>query len=535
MSDTLVAAPFQNCPPRDFAQESVRAAFANALKVVRAQFPIHCPALIDGKSIDTTSKIRSENPSSTDETVAQSANADSTLAMQAITTARDAFEEWSFRSMEERADILDKWADLMEAERDNLSALMVFESGKPWREADADTIEAIDFLRYYAEEARVLGDAERLQAELPGETNDLEYHPLGVVVVIAPWNFPLAIPTGMVSAALVCGNPVIFKPAEQTPAIAYRMVQLGLEAGLPPGALSYLPGDGEKIGPTLVEHPEVDMIVFTGSRTVGTIIHQGAAAHPAKRGLKRVVAEMGGKNPLLLDADADLDVAIPDILHSAFSFGGQKCSALSRLIVHESQASAVEHRLAQAAASLKVGPAEEPLTVVGPLIEESARKRLETAQQMAVSAGRIVYKGALGPYAKKGHFVAPTIIAGVDPSSDLATKEFFGPFITMLTAKSWDDAIAIANNSDYALTAGIHSRSPKQVDYARRRLHCGNLYINRGITGAIVGRQPFGGYKFSGVGSKAGGPDYLKQFLVPRVVTENIVRQGFAPPAKATS
>jgi RHH-type proline utilization regulon transcriptional repressor/proline dehydrogenase/delta 1-pyrroline-5-carboxylate dehydrogenase len=527
---------FANEAPRDFSQDAVRAAFKRALGDIRTKLPISCPLLIDGEDAETARKIESDNPSNAKEIVAVSASASVEDAERAIQAARAGFGPWSSTPVEERSSILEKWADLMEAERDELSALMVLEAGKPWREADADTCEAIDFLRYYAREMRGLAEPVRLQNSLLGEQNDYGYAPLGVVVVIAPWNFPLAIPAGMVSAALAAGNSVVLKPAEQTPAIARRMVELAMDAGLPSGALHYLPGVGEEIGPRLVEHPEVDMIVFTGSRAVGCLIAASAAKNPAKRGLKRVVAEMGGKNAIIVDSDADLDAAVPDVLHSAFAFAGQKCSACSRVVALESVAEQFYRRLTKAASSLVVGSAEEPLTTVGPLIEKAARERLEKYQGVGEREGLQLFKANIGDLAKKGHFAAPAIYIDVEPDADLMRTELFGPLLACCKAKTLDEAIEIVNGTDYALTSGIHSRTPSNIRRARERVQAGNFYINRGVTGAIVGRQPFGGFRFSGVGSKAGGPDYLKQFLVARVWTENIVRQGFAPiqtPAQA--
>jgi RHH-type proline utilization regulon transcriptional repressor/proline dehydrogenase/delta 1-pyrroline-5-carboxylate dehydrogenase len=520
---------FANEAPLDFSREEARASFKEALRAVRQRLPIECPLLIGGQKVETEAKIKSENPSNTVETVAISASAGPAEAERAIALAREAFPAWAEMDANARASILERWADLIREHRAELSAIEILEEGKPWREADGDICEAIDFLDYYAREMRLLAEPVHLQQSLLGEVNEYGYEALGVVSVIAPWNFPLAIPVGMVSAALVAGNTVLFKPSEQAPGIGYRMVELAHQAGVPGNVLHYLPGEGEKVGPTLVEHPDVDMIVFTGSKEVGCKIFASAAAKPGKRGLKRVVAEMGGKNAIIVDADADIDAAAPDILSSAFGYAGQKCSACSRVIVLKSIAEALFRRLGRAAESVAVGPAEEPLTVVGPLIEKSARERLERAMQLGDREALCLYKGKVTDLAKKGHFVAPSIYVDAAPQSDLMQKEFFGPLLACATAENLDEAIAMANSTAFALTGGIHSRSPSRIREAKRRVQVGNFYINRGVTGAIVGRQPFGGFRFSGIGSKAGGPDYLKQFLVARTWTENIVRQGFAP------
>jgi RHH-type proline utilization regulon transcriptional repressor/proline dehydrogenase/delta 1-pyrroline-5-carboxylate dehydrogenase len=349
-----------------------------------------------------------------------------------------------------------------------------------------------------------------------------------VGVVIAPWNFPLAIPTGMVAAALVAGNTVVFKPAEQTPATAFQLVRALEAAGLPPGVCNFLPGIGEDVGARLVAHPEVAFITFTGSKAVGLAINETAASTGrGRRHVKRVVAEMGGKNALVVDADADLDQAVPAILHSAFGFAGQKCSAASRLVVVEAVYDELLARLAGAAAQLRLGHPKHMTTQVGPVIDPEAYKRLNAALQAAPEQGRIVYEHAEVP--ERGWFVPPAIVADLAVDAPLARDELFGPVLCAFPARSFDHAVEIANDTDYALTAGVFSRSPAHIAHAADELRAGNVYVNRGITGAVVGRQPFGGYGLSGVGSKAGGPDYLLQFLDPRVVTENTMRQGFAP------
>jgi RHH-type proline utilization regulon transcriptional repressor/proline dehydrogenase/delta 1-pyrroline-5-carboxylate dehydrogenase len=364
--------------------------------------------------------------------------------------------------------------------------------------------------------------------QVPGEANRYTYQPRGVGVVIAPWNFPLAIPTGMVAAALVTGNTVVFKPAEQTPGVAWRLVRILLDAGLPPSALAFLPGVGETIGRALVEHPDVSFVTFTGSRAVGLeIVRRAAAASPQQRHVKRVVAEMGGKNAIVVDSDADLDEAVPAIVQSGFGYAGQKCSAAARVITVGDVHDALLERLAGAARLVPIGHPRELSTVVGPLIDADALERVRGYQQQASRDGRVVVQRDDVPAG--GWYAGPTVVALDDPSSPVATEEIFGPVIAVLHARDFDAAVALANDTPYALTAGCFSRSPQHLERAARELRAGNVYLNRGITGAMVGRQPFGGYGLSGVGSKAGGPDYLHQFVDPRAVAENTMRQGFAP------
>ena len=350
--------------------------------------------------------------------------------------------------------------------------------------------------------------------------------------MIAPWNFPLAILAGMTSAALVAGNPVIVKPAGPTPVIAAHMVRLLEAAGAPPGTVNYLPGPGAEIGDFLVRHPGVDLIAFTGSMEVGLHIISQAAQNPAADGVKKVIAEMGGKNAIIVDSDADLDLAVSEVVVSAFHYQGQKCSAASRVIVLEAAYDDFVRRLVEATRSLAVGPAEQPATRVGPVISAEARTKIETY----IEAGRreatlaAVVEPPPGGWPGGGYYVAPHVFSGVRPDAVIAQEEIFGPVVAVMRAADLDEALAIANDVRYALTGGFISRSPASIERVRREFRVGNLYINRGITGALVERQAFGGFKMSGVGSKAGGPDYLLQFLEPRVTTENTMRRGFAPP-----
>ncbi len=426
--------------------------------------------------------------------------------------------------------MLFKTATILRRRRWELAAWEVYETGKQWREADADVAEAIDYCDYYGREMLRLSTPRRM--DVPGEENEYFYEPRGVVVTIAPWNFPLAILCGMTAAALVAGNTVVMKPAEQSPIIAAKLMEVFHEAGFPVGAVNYLPGIGEEIGPTLVGHPDVAMIAFTGSRAVGLAIQEQAAkTPPGQMHVKRVITEMGGKNAVIVDDDADLDEAVHGIVASAFGYAGQKCSACSRVIVLNAIYDAFLPRLIEATRSLKIGPAEDPGAFVGPVIDETARDRILNTIAATRAEMTAAYSANLGDLPTDGFYVPPTIFADVPPTASIAQEEIFGPVLAVIRAANLDEALRIANGTPYALTGGIYSRSPAHLERVRREFRVGNLYINRKITGALAGRQPFGGAKLSGVGSKAGGPDYLPQFLIPRTITENTLRHGFAPQA----
>jgi RHH-type proline utilization regulon transcriptional repressor/proline dehydrogenase/delta 1-pyrroline-5-carboxylate dehydrogenase len=423
--------------------------------------------------------------------------------------------------------VLKTAASLMRARKNALSALIIREAGKSWREADADVAEAIDFCDYYADCMLKLA-APVLTQEVPGEENFYFYQSRGVCAVIAPWNFPFAIACGMATAALVAGNVVALKPSEQTGAIAQELALLLFEAGLPKNALAFLPGRGEVIGRHLVQHPLVDMVVFTGSKPVGLeILRETAEVRPGQRNLKKVVAELGGKNAIIVDEDADLDEAIKGILSSAFGFSGQKCSACSRVIAVGDCYEPLLRRLSDAARDVIVGAAAQPATLVGPVIDAESQARILGVIARAESEHTLAFKGKVP--SDSGYFVPPSIFKDVSTESSLWREEVFGPVVACAQAPDFTTALEMANASEYALTGGVFSRSPAHLEQAKRHFKVGNLYLNRGCTGALVGRQPFGGFRMSGVGSKAGGPDYLLQFLEPRTVTENTMRRGFAP------
>jgi RHH-type proline utilization regulon transcriptional repressor/proline dehydrogenase/delta 1-pyrroline-5-carboxylate dehydrogenase len=485
------------------------------------------PLIIAGQETLRERQIRSANPNDPEEIVGSVSVAGKPEAEQAVAAARKAFPGWRDTPPEKRAEYLFRAAAIARERRRDLAALQVFEAGKTWSEADADVCEAIDFLDYYAREMVRLAQPRRM-GHVPGEHSVMFYEPRGVACVIAPWNFPLAISTGMASAALVTGNTVIYKPSSETPVIGYQLVELFRAAGLPDGVLNYLPGPGGEVGDYLVTHPEVAMISFTGSKDVGLRIIRLAGETPeGAMGIKRVVAELGGKNAIIVDSDADLDEAVAEILHSAFGYQGQKCSACSRLIVLEEIYPKLIERLIPAADSLYLGPAEDPRSYMGAVISESARKKVESYIEIGKKEGKLLLEKR--PKEAKGHFAPLTIFEGIRPGDRLAQEEIFGPVLAILKAKDMDEALDIANGTPYALTGGIFSRSPENVEKAKKAFRVGNLYINRGCTGALVERHPFGGFKMSGIGSKAGGPDYLQQFMVPRNIVENTMRRGFAP------
>jgi RHH-type proline utilization regulon transcriptional repressor/proline dehydrogenase/delta 1-pyrroline-5-carboxylate dehydrogenase len=528
MSQSRALPPFENEPPIDFSRVAARASFEHAIGRVAKQLPLECPILIGELRPITGQALESRDPSDASRLIARSGRATLDDVEAAVKSAHAAHLEWARVSPQERALVLIRAASIMRAQRDELAAWEVFECAKPWREADGDVCEAIDFCEYYAREMmRLAAPGGR---DVPGETNDRDFLPRGVVAVIPPWNFPLAIPMGMVAAAIVAGNAVVLKPAEQSPAMAWHLVRILHEAGVPRAALNYLPGVGEEIGPRLVEHPLVAMIAFTGSRAVGLEINQRAAATSASQMMvKRVIAEMGGKNAIIVDNDADLDEAVLGVLHSAFGYAGQKCSACSRLIILEGVYDHLLSRLVEAAKTLAIGPATDPETDVPAVIDPDARARVERYAQIAAREGRVVLQVDPGPIAAQGNFVGPLIVADLDPKSKVAQEEIFGPVLAVLRARDLDHALEIALDVPYALTGGFYSRSPANIARVRREFLVGNLYINRAITGALVERQPFGGFKLSGIGTKAGGPDYLREFMLPRTVTENTMRRGFAP------
>ncbi|MBE9177641.1 L-glutamate gamma-semialdehyde dehydrogenase [Oculatella sp. LEGE 06141] len=517
--------PFRNAADTDYAVVAERDRAKSAFQSVRQQLGKTYLPLIDGEYRNTLNTVDSVNPSNPSEVVGQIGLMSIEQAEQAIQAAKAAFPAWRNTPVKQRADILRKAADLMEQRRAELSAWMVLETGKPLKEADPEVSEAIDFCRYYADEMERLDRGHHY--DLPGETNRYFYQPRGVSVIISPWNFPLAIPTGMTVASLVTGNCTLLKPAETSSVIAAKLAEILVDAGIPKGVFQFVPGKGSTAGAHMVKHPDVHMITFTGSQEVGCQIYAEAAIlQPGQRHLKRVIAEMGGKNAIIVDESADLDQAVQGVVQSAFGYSGQKCSACSRVIVLEPIYETFVNRLVEAARSLNIGEAEQSSTQMGPVIDHAAQARIRDY----IDKGRAEATVALEmPAPEQGYFVGPVIFTDVSPDAKIAQEEIFGPVLAVMQANNFDEALAIANGTRYALTGGLYSRTPSHIERAQIESEVGNLYINRGTTGAIVARQPFGGFKLSGVGSKAGGPDYLLQFLEPKAVTENIQRQGFAP------
>jgi RHH-type proline utilization regulon transcriptional repressor/proline dehydrogenase/delta 1-pyrroline-5-carboxylate dehydrogenase len=498
-----------------------------ALRQARSGFGKKYPLVIDGEKVTTGKWMKSLNPSAPNEVVGEIAEAGIPEAERAVKAARAAFDGWSRTSVEHRAQLLERVAAIMERRRFELAAVEVYEVGKAWDEADGDIREAMDFCLFYAQQMRVLGRPTLTQHVL-GEESYQHYWPRGVALVIAPWNFPIAILTGMVSAAIVTGNTVIMKPAEPSSVTGALLMEMFEEAGVPRGVLNFLPGHGSVVGQHLVDHPDVVMIAFTGSREVGLRIWESAGkTRPGQPELKRVVCEMGGKNGVIVDSDADLDETIVDSVYSAFGYQGQKCSALSRLIVLEENYDRVMERLLAAAASLRVGNPEDPGITVGPVIDERAYKRILEMIEMGKKEATLAFQAKDIP--DQGYFIPPTIFTDVSPDDRIAREEIFGPVLSVIKVRNLDEALQVANGVDYALTAGFFSRSPANIERIKAELVAGNVYVNRSCTGAVVGRHPFGGFKMSGGGTKAGGGDYLLQFLIPRIVTENIMRHGFAP------
>ena len=516
---------FPNVADTDYADEKLREAGQKAMQSVRQQLGKTYLPLINGEYQTTTETVNSVNPSNPSEVIGKIGLLSEEQAKQALKAAKDAFPSWRKTPVRQRAGVLRKAAELMEQRRHELSAWMVFEVGKPLRECDGEVSEAIDFCRYYADEMERLEDGKNY--DVAGETNRYQYQPRGISLIISPWNFPLAIPVGMTVASLVAGNCTLLKPAEVSSVIAAKIAEILVDAGVPQGVFQYVPCRGSSVGAYMVKHPDVQMITFTGSQEVGCRIYADAAIlQPGQKHLKRVIAEMGGKNGIVVDESADLDQAVAGVVHSAFGYSGQKCSACSRVIVVESVYNTFVTRLVEAARSLNIGPAEIPSTQVGPVIDANARDRIREY----IEKGRAEAKVALEmPAPDNGYFIGPVIFSEVSPTATIAQEEIFGPVLSVIRAKNFSEALAIANSTNFALTGGLYSRTPSHIEQAKADFEVGNLYINRGITGAIVSRQPFGGFKLSGVGSKAGGPDYLLQFLEPRTITENIQRQGFAP------
>lgn len=517
---------FYNEPLLDFAVKADRERMQKALAETKAALPVHVGIVINNKELRSEKIFDRVNPSQSDQIVGKIQMSTVEQAEQAMQAAHAAYQTWKKVPAEERAALLDKLADLMVRDRFKLIATQVLEVGKPWAEADGDIAEAIDFCRYYARDMRNLQKPLRVGG-LPGEVSHYIYKSRGVTAVIAPWNFPLAILAGMVAAAAVAGNTVVMKPAEQSSVVAWGLMKMIQEAGFPSGVINFLPGFGEEVGEYIVNHKHTATIAFTGSKAVGLhILNRAAQVQPGQQHVKRCIIEMGGKNAVIIDNDADLDEAVDGVLYSAFGFSGQKCSAASRVIVLDEVYDRFVDRLVEAAKSIEIYPAENPKAYMGPVVDKEAYDRILNTISEAEKSHKLLFKGSVPG---GGYFVPPTIFGNVPGDSSLAQNEIFGPVVAIIPAKNLDQALTIANSTEYALTGGLFSRSPANIARVKEEFEVGNLYINRGITGAMVDRHPFGGFKMSGIGSKTGGPDYVKQYMEPAAVTENTLRRGFAP------
>ncbi len=511
-------AEFRNEPYTDFTIPENRARMEAAQRKVRGELGREYDLTIDGARIKTGEKLVSRNPARPAEIVGSLQKATPELAERAIQSAFDYFPTWAKTKAGDRVAMLLKAAALLRDRKLEFDAWLVFEAGKTWPEAEAETAEAIDFCEYYAREmARLAGPQPVVQ--MPGEKDELRYLPLGAGIVIPPWNFSLAILAGMATAALVAGNTVVIKPSSETPVIAAKFAELLLEAGFPDRSFCLLAGSGAAIGDLLVKHPKTRFISFTGSRDVGLHINELAAKpQPGQIWIKRVVAEMGGKDAIVVDANCDLDKAVDGVLYSAFGYQGQKCSACSRAIVDAKVYDEFLQKLAIKAEALEVGTPDDPRYYMGPVISEGARNSIQKYIETGKGEGRLVAGGK--PIAGDGYFIPPTIIADVDSKAAIFQEEIFGPVLAVTKARDFDHALELANDSQYGLTGAVYSNDPGHVRQARDQFFVGNLYVNRKCTGAMVGAHPFGGFNMSGTDSKAGGPDYLLLFLQAKSIAE---------------
>lgn len=515
---------FKNEALLDFSQEANRSGQLKALELVQSQLGRTYDLIIGGKRLKSDKTFQSINPSKKSEIIGLFQSADLAQAAHAVEVATLAFETWKRCSAQHRADILFRTAAILRKRRLEMNAWLILEVGKTWLEADADTAEAIDFCEFYAREALRYAETQPL-IPIPGETNELRYIPLGVGAVIAPWNFPCAILVGMTTAALVAGNTVVLKPSSDAPAIAAFVMQILEEAGVPPGVVNFLTGSGGTVGDAIVQNPKTRFIAFTGSKEAGLhIVEEAARPRPGQKWIKRVIAEMGGKDFIIVDEDADLEDALAGVRTSAFGYQGQKCSACSRLILHEKIYTDFVRRLAAAAAQIKVGPSMDPGNYMGPVINENAMKSILQYIETGKKEGTLVAGGGCGDAG--GFFIEPTIIADVQPSARIAREEIFGPVLAVLKAKNMEEAIQIANDTEYGLTGSVYSFNQQHLQQAKEECHVGNLYLNRKCTGALVGVHPFGGFNMSGTDSKAGGRDYLMLFTQAKVISEKTMVSG---------
>jgi 1-pyrroline-5-carboxylate dehydrogenase len=522
MTTATKIAPFKNEPFTDFSIEENKQSMKIALAKVKKELGKKYPLVIGSKKLFTEDQTISINPGNVDEVVGSVSKGNKELAEKAMQEALITFETWKKVAPAERAEYLFKAANLMRQRKHEFSSYLVYESGKNWAEADADTAEAIDFLEFYAREMIRLSGTSIHQplTKIDGEDNQISYIPLGVGIVISPFNFPLAIMAGTTVAAIVSGNTVILKPADATQVIAAKFVELMEEVGLPSGVLNFIPGDGIDVGEYLVEHPKTRFISFTGSRAVGCRIYERASkVQPGQLWLKRVIAEMGGKDGVVVDETADLDAAAAAIVASAFGFQGQKCSAGSRAIIVESVYDEVVEKVTELTKNLTVGIPEEN-HAIGPVIDQKSVDKIMSYIEIGKTEGRLLTGGSKAN--GNGFYIEPTVFADVEPKARIMQEEIFGPVLAFAKAADWKEAIEIYNDTDYGLTGAYHSKDAERIDYALENMHCGNLYINKKCTGALVGVHPFGGFNMSGTDSKAGGYDYLLLFTQAKLKSRKL-------------
>jgi len=516
-----MANEFRNEPLTDFSREENAVAMRSAIEKVKRELGREYPLVIGGERITTGNTFESINPANRTQVVGRFHRATKELANRAVETAYETFKIWSNTPPEQRAGLLFSVASVMRQRKHELSAWMIHEVGKSWVEADGDTAEAIDFCEFYAHEMLRYAEPQPL-SPIESEDNTLEYIPLGVVVVIPPWNFPLAIAVGMTAAAIVTGNTVVLKPSSDAPTIAHKFLELLEEAGLPAGVVNLMTGSGAEVGDVIVDHPKTRIIAFTGSKEVGLRINERAAkVHDGQIWIKRLIAEMGGKDAIIVAEDANLDDAALGVVQSAFGFQGEKCSACSRAIVDDRVYEPLLERIVERAEKIKVGDPTDPSTTMSAVVNEKAFKTInEYIEKGRAEGGRIVAGG--GSDGEQGFFIEPTVIADVKPGDTVEQEEIFGPVLAVIKARDYDDALRIANDTQFGLTGAVYSTDEDKIERARREFHVGNLYFNRKCTGALVGVHPFGGFNMSGTDSKAGGRDYLLLFMQAKVSSAKI-------------
>jgi len=512
---------FRNEPFTDFSKEENAEAMRAAIEKVKTELGKEYPLVIGGERIKTGDTLESINPSNRTQVVGRFHKATKELASSAVETAFETFQTWRYVPADERAELLFRVAEMLRIRKHEFSAWMIHEVAKSWPEADGDTAEAIDFLEFYAREMLRYADKQPL-TKLSGEDNKLEYIPLGVGAVIPPWNFPLAIMAGMTAAAIVTGNTVVLKPSSDAPAIAYKFFELLEEAGMPPGVVNFMTGSGAEVGDIVVDHPKTRFIAFTGSKEIGLRVNERAAkVNEGQIWIKRVVAEMGGKDAIIVADDADLDEAATGVVQAAFGFQGQKCSACSRAIIDARVYDSMIEKIAEHTAKIKVGDPIDNTTMMSAVINEKAFKSINAyVEKGKAEGGRVVAGG--GSDGEQGFFIEPTVIADVKPGATIEQEEIFGPVLAVIKANDYDDALRIANDTQFGLTGAVYSTDEARIERARNEFHVGNLYLNRKCTGALVGVHPFGGFNMSGTDSKAGGRDYLLLFMQAKLSSEKV-------------